>query len=229
MVKIAPSLLSADFNKLGDEVKAIEDAGGDLVHIDIMDGHFVPNLTIGPAVMEALRDNTKLPFDVHLMISEPDKYMEKFIRSGADIISVHPEACVHLHRTLSLIKEEAKKKNKEVKSGIALNPATSIACCEPILEDLDMIVIMTVNPGFPAQKFIQSMLPKIRALRQLLNDRGLHVDIEVDGGINIESAPLAVGAGADILVAGNAAFNGPAGKGALSENIRLLKEAVNKG
>jgi len=220
MVKIAPSILSADFNKLGSEVKLVEESGGDLVHIDIMDGHFVPNLTIGPSVVSALRKNTKLPFDVHLMISEPDKYIEKFIDAGADIIAVHPESCVHLHRTLSLIKA------KDVKVAIALNPSTPLTSIESVLGDLDMLVIMTVNPGFPAQKFIKSMVAKIQQTHELLQKRGLTIEIEVDGGINVDTAPLAVQAGADILVAGNAAFHGPAAT--LAENIKLLKEAASK-
>jgi ribulose-phosphate 3-epimerase len=220
MVKIAPSILSADFNKLGAEVKLVEESGGDLVHIDIMDGHFVPNLTIGPSVVSALRKNTKLPFDVHLMINEPDKYIEKFIDAGADIIAVHPESCVHLHRTITLIK------TKDVKAAIALNPSTPLISIESVLGDLDMLVIMTVNPGFPAQKFIKSMVTKIQQTHELLQKRGLTLDIEVDGGINVDTAPLAVQAGANILVAGNAAFHGPAGT--LAENIKLLKEAASK-
>jgi len=218
MVKISPSILSADFNQLGAAIRAITDGGGDLVHIDIMDGHFVPNLTIGPAVVKALRKNTELPFDVHLMISDPDAYMKKFINAGADIIAVHPETCIHLHRTLHLIKENNKK------AGVALNPGTSISTIEPVLEDLDLIVIMTVNPGFPAQKFINSMLPKIKQTRELVDKYGLEIEIEVDGGINVENARKAVMAGADILVAGNAVFNGP--KPTLAENIKLLKDAV---
>ena len=180
----------------------------------------MPNITIGPSVVSALRKNTKLPFDVHLMISEPDKYIEKFIDAGADIIAVHPESCIHLHRTLMLIKA------KEVKVGIALNPSTSLTSIEPVLSDLDMLVIMTVNPGFPAQKFIKSMVTKIKKTHELLQKRGLSIEIEVDGGINVDTAPLAVQAGADILVAGNAAFHGPAAT--LAENIKLLKEAASK-
>jgi ribulose-phosphate 3-epimerase len=153
MVKISPSILSADFNKLGIEVKAITDGGGDLVHIDIMDGHFVPNLTIGHGVVKALRKSTDLPFDVHLMIDDPDKYIPKYVDAGSNIIAVHPEACVHLHRTINLIKDNS------VKSAVALNPSTPISSIEHVLNDLDMIVIMTVNPGFPAQKFINTMLP----------------------------------------------------------------------
>ncbi|WP_455392378.1 ribulose-phosphate 3-epimerase [[Eubacterium] cellulosolvens] len=220
MVKISPSILSADFNNLGTEVKAISEGGGDLIHIDIMDGHFVPNLTIGHSVVKALRKNTELPFDVHLMIDDPDKYILKFIEAGANIIAVHPEACVHLHRTINLIKEH------NVKAAVALNPSTTISSIEHVLEDLDMIVVMTVNPGFPAQKFINTMLPKIQKLRQLIQERGLKIDIEVDGGINAENAHVVAQAGADILVAGNAVFNGPAPT--VAENILMLKEAVNK-
>jgi ribulose-phosphate 3-epimerase len=218
MIKISPSILSADFNNLGTEIKAISDGGGDLVHIDIMDGHFVPNLTIGHGVVKALRKNTDLPFDVHLMIDEPDKYIPKFIDAGSDIIAVHPEACVHLHRTINLIKDN------NVKSAIALNPSTPISAIEHVLDNLDMIVVMTVNPGFPAQKFINSMLPKIRQIRELITERRLVIDIEVDGGITAENARAVAEAGADILVAGNAVFNGPATS--VAENIALLKNAV---
>ena len=220
MVKIAPSILSADFTKLGQEIKAISDANADLVHIDIMDGHFVPNLTIGPAVVKSIREVTTLPFDVHLMISEPDKYLDKFIDAGADIISVHAEACGHLHRTLAYIK------NKNVKVGLAINPATSLSCIEPILSELDMLLIMTVNPGFPAQKFIKSVLPKIKDAHELINEFELKVELEVDGGINVDTAPMVAEAGADILVAGNAAFHGPAKT--LEENIKLLQSVATK-
>jgi ribulose-phosphate 3-epimerase len=218
MVKISPSILSADFNKLGIEVKAITDGGGDLVHIDIMDGHFVPNLTIGHGVVKALRKSTDLPFDVHLMIDDPDKYIPKYVDAGSNIIAVHPEACVHLHRTINLIKDNS------VKSAVALNPSTPISSIEHVLNDLDMIVIMTVNPGFPAQKFINTMLPKIQQIRKLIKDQGLTIDIEVDGGINLENARVVASAGADILVAGNAVFNGPAPT--VAENINLLKNAA---
>ena len=218
MVKISPSILSADFNKLGSEVKALNDGGADLVHIDIMDGHFVPNLTIGPEVVKGLRGNTQLPFDVHLMIEDPDKYIDKFIAAGSDLIAVHPEACVHLHRTLGLIKQN------NVKAGVALNPSTPLTSIEPILEDLDLIVIMTVNPGFPAQKFIASMVPKIKMTRELINQRGLKIEIEVDGGVKAENAKIIVDAGADILVAGSAVFKGP--KQTPAENIQLIRSAV---
>ena len=218
MVKISPSILSADFNKLGQEVMAVEEAGGDLIHIDVMDGHFVPNITIGPAIVKALRKNTKLPFDVHLMINDPDAYLDEFIDAGSDIIAVSYEAISskHLHRTITEIKKNDRK------AAVALNPATSILNIEPILEDLDMIVIMTVNPGFPAQKFIKSVVPKISQTRKLIDDRGLNIEIEVDGGINADTISLAVQAGADILVAGNAAFHGP--KPTMAENIALLKQ-----
>jgi ribulose-phosphate 3-epimerase len=219
MVKISPSILSADFNKLGAEVQAITDGGADFVHIDIMDGHFVPNLTIGPAVVKGLRNSTKLPFDVHLMIDDPDKYIEKFIDAGSDIIVVHPEACVHLHRTITFIKQH------NVKAGVALNPSTPLASIEPILDDLDMIVIMTVNPGFPAQKFIESMVAKIQQTKELITQRGLDIMIEVDGGVKAENANKIVSAGADVLVAGNAVFNGP--KTTVAENIQLIKAAAH--
>jgi ribulose-phosphate 3-epimerase len=219
MVKVSPSILSADFNDLGNEVKAIANGGGDYIHIDIMDGHFVPNLTIGHGVVKALRKNTELPFDVHLMISDPDKYIPKFIDAGSDIIAVHPETCTHLHRTINFIKDN------NVTAAVALNPATPLSSIEHALDDLGMIVIMTVNPGFPAQKFIRGMLPKIKQTHELIKDRGLDIEIEVDGGINAEIAPEVTQAGANILVAGNAVFNGP--KPTIAENIQLIKDAVN--
>ena len=219
MVKVSPSILSADFNNLGSEVKAIAQGGGDFIHIDIMDGHFVPNLTIGYGVVKALRKNTELPFDVHLMISDPDKYIPKFIDAGSDIIAVHPETCTHLHRTINYIKDN------NVTAAVALNPATPLSTIEHALDDLGMIVIMTVNPGFPAQKFIRGMLPKINQTRELIKERGLNIEIEIDGGINAEIAPEVTQAGANILVAGNAVFNGP--KSTVAENIQLIKDAVN--
>jgi ribulose-phosphate 3-epimerase len=218
MVKISPSILSADFKNLDSEVKAIAEGGGDFVHIDVMDGHFVPNLTIGHAIVKSLRESTKLPFDVHLMIEEPDKYIQNFIDAGSNIIAVHPEACAHLHRTLSLIKDH------DVKSAVALNPSTPLTSIEHVLDDLDMIVIMTVNPGFPAQKFIKSMLPKIKQTYKLIHERGLKIDIEVDGGVNVDNIREIALAGADITVAGNAVFHGP--KPTVAENIKLLKDAA---
>jgi len=222
MVKISPSILSADFNELGRDVKAIDTGNGDLMHIDIMDGHFVPNLTIGHGLVKAIRNNTELPFDVHLMISEPNKYIEKYIEAGADIIAVHAEACIHLHRALRLIKDN---KLRSVKAAVALNPSTPLCSIKPILEDLDMIVIMTVDPGFPAQKFIESMLPKIQRTHKLIQETGLPIEIEVDGGIKASNAKSVVDAGADILVAGSAVFKGP--KPTVAENIQLIRDAVD--
>lgn len=214
MIRIAPSILSADFAKLAEEIKDVERGGADWIHVDVMDGHFVPNITIGPLVVEAVRPTTSLPLDVHLMIEEPDRYIPNFARAGADWITVHAEAYRHLHRTLQLIKDQG------AKAGVALNPATPVSVIEPILSDADLFLIMTVNPGFGGQKFIHSTLPKIRLLRQKLNDRGLqHVEIEVDGGINPETAKLVVDAGANVLVAGNAVF-GTADRAAAISGIR---------
>ncbi|WP_064200619.1 ribulose-phosphate 3-epimerase [Brevibacillus brevis] len=202
MVKIAPSILSADFARLGEEILDVERGGADWIHVDVMDGHFVPNITIGPLIVEAIRPVTKLPLDVHLMIEEPDRYIPQFAKSGADWITVHQEACRHLHRTLYLIKEEG------VKAGVVLNPATPISTIEPVLADLDMVLLMTVNPGFGGQKFIHSVVPKVAQLRQMLNERGLgHVEIEIDGGVNAQTARLCEEAGATVLVAGSAVFN----------------------
>lgn len=202
MVKIAPSILSADFARLGEEILDVEKGGADWIHVDVMDGHFVPNITIGPLIVEAIRPVTKLPLDVHLMIEEPDRYIPQFAKSGADWITVHQEACRHLHRTLYLIKEQG------VKAGVVLNPATPISAIEPVLADLDMVLLMTVNPGFGGQKFIHGVLPKVAQLRQMLNERGLgHVEIEIDGGVNAQTARLCEEAGATVLVAGSAVFN----------------------
>ncbi|MGG1661571.1 ribulose-phosphate 3-epimerase [Brevibacillus sp. NRS-1366] len=202
MVKIAPSILSADFARLGDEIRDVEKGGADWIHVDVMDGHFVPNITIGPLIVDAIRPVTKLPLDVHLMIEEPDRYIPQFVGSGADWITVHQEACRHLHRTLYLIKEQG------VKAGVVLNPATPLVTIEPILPDLDMVLLMTVNPGFGGQKFIHNVVPKIKELRRMLNERDLgHVEIEIDGGVNAETARLCTEAGATVLVAGNAVFN----------------------
>ncbi|WP_094699474.1 ribulose-phosphate 3-epimerase [Brevibacillus laterosporus] len=202
MVKIAPSILSADFARLGDEIKDVERGGADWIHVDVMDGHFVPNITIGPLIVDAIRPITQLPLDVHLMIEEPDRYIAQFAKSGADYITVHQEACRHLHRTIHHIKEQG------VKAGVVLNPATPIHTIEHVLEDLDLVLLMTVNPGFGGQKFIHSVLPKVRDLRYLLNERGLsHVDIEIDGGVNTQTARLCEDAGATVLVAGSAVYN----------------------
>lgn len=205
MLRIAPSILSADFSILGQEIADVERGGADWIHVDVMDGHFVPNITIGTLVVEAIRPKTRLPLDVHLMIEQPDRYISAFAKAGADLISVHTEACVHLHRTLHLIKEQG------VKAGVVLNPATPLSALEHVLDDkLDLVLLMTVNPGFGGQNFITGMLPKITKLREMLNDRGLQgVDIEVDGGINEETARLVIEAGANVLVAGSAVFNRP--------------------
>lgn len=202
MVTIAPSILSADFSKLGSEIREVEQGGADWIHVDVMDGRFVPNITIGPLVVEAIRPHTKLPLDVHLMIEQPERYVTDFIRAGADLVSVHVEACTHLHRTLHLIKENG------AKAGVVLNPATPLNSIEYVLNaDLDMVLIMTVNPGFGGQKFIPDMLKKIRLLRDKANKLGLEaLHIEVDGGINEMTARQVVEAGADVLVAGNAVF-----------------------
>lgn len=202
MVKIAPSILSADFARLGDEIRDVEKGGADWIHVDVMDGHFVPNITIGPLIVDAIRPVTKLPLDVHLMIEEPDQYIPQFAKSGADWITVHQEACRHLHRTLYLIKEQG------VKAGVVLNPATPLVTIEPVLPDLDMVLLMTVNPGFGGQKFIHNVVTKVRELRRMLDERGLgHVEIEIDGGVNAETARLCTEAGATVLVAGSAVFN----------------------
>ncbi len=200
MVKIAPSILSADFSRLGDEVKAVEDAGADWIHVDVMDGRFVPNITIGPLVVESLRKVTKLPLDVHLMIENADLYIEDFANAGADIISVHVEACPHLHRTIQSIKE------KGVKAGVVLNPATTLFSLDEIIEQVDMVLLMSVNPGFGGQKFIKSVLSKIELLRNTLDESGVELDVEVDGGIKPDNADIIKQAGANVLVAGSAIF-----------------------
>ena len=214
-VRIAPSILSADFAKLGEEVRAVEAAGADYVHIDVMDGHFVPNITVGPSVVAALRPHSKLPFDVHLMISPIDAYVPQFAEAGADIITVHPEAGLHLHRTLQLIRSLGKK------CGVALNPATPVEAVLTVLGDIDLILVMSVNPGFGGQKFIASQLDKIRQLRQAIDGSGRSIDLEVDGGITPETAPAAIAAGADVLVAGTATFQG--GPNAYAANIGRLR------
>lgn len=201
MVVLAPSILSADFARLGEEIRDVEQGGADWIHVDVMDGHFVPNITLGPAIVEAIRPYTKLPLDVHLMISNPDVYIESFARAGADIISVHTEACPHLHRTIQYIKSFG------VKAGVVLNPATPLSSLDHVLDEVDLVLIMTVNPGFGGQQFIQSMIPKIAELRNRLERIGRsEVYLEVDGGIKEETAPLVIQAGANVLVAGNAVF-----------------------
>lgn len=201
MVKIAPSILSADFSKLGEEIKDVERGGADYIHVDVMDGHFVPNITIGPLIVEAIRPITKLPLDVHLMIENPDQYIEAFANAGADYLTVHVEACKHLHRTIHYIKSFG------VKAGVVLNPATPVQTIEHVIDDIDMVLLMTVNPGFGGQKFIEQVLPKIRQVKELVDKKGLSVEIEVDGGVNEETARKCVEAGANVLVAGSAIYN----------------------
>ncbi|HLI10255.1 MAG TPA: ribulose-phosphate 3-epimerase [Alphaproteobacteria bacterium] len=214
-VRIAPSILSADFAKLGEEVRAVTAAGADYIHVDVMDGHFVPNLTIGPTVVKALRPYSTLPFDVHLMISPVDPYIADFVAAGADIITLHPEAGPHLHRTVQLIKSHGKK------AGVALNPATPVDAIDYVLGDLDLVLVMSVDPGFGGQAFIPAQLEKIRAVRARIDTLGKAVDLEVDGGINFETARQATEAGADVLVAGTATFGeGPA---AYAKNIARLR------
>ena len=212
---IAPSILSADFARLGEEVRAIDEAGADWIHVDVMDGHFVPNLTIGPGVVKALRPHTAKPFDVHLMISPVDPFLEAFAAAGADIITVHPEAGPHLHRTVQRIKALGKK------AGVSLNPATPADALDYVLDELDLVLVMSVNPGFGGQKFISSQLRKIEAIAEAIARRGLGIELEVDGGIDPETARQAVGAGATALVAGTAAFSG--GLSAYRHNIKALR------
>lgn len=218
-VKIAPSILSANFAALLDDVKAVENAGAEYLHIDVMDGHFVPNITIGPLVVESLRAKSNMCFDVHLMIENPDLYIEKFIKSGADLVTVHVESVNHLHRTISLIKE------KGARAGVALNPATPPDTIEYILPLVDLVLLMTVNPGFGGQSFIPEVLPKIKAVRKMTEHFGLNPEIQVDGGINKETAAPVVRAGANVLVAGSAIFSG----GDIASAVRQLKKAAVGG
>jgi ribulose-phosphate 3-epimerase len=217
-VRIAPSILSADFARLGEEVRAISAAGADYIHVDVMDGHFVPNITVGPVVVRALRPHSKLPFDVHMMIAPVDPYIHEFVEAGADILTVHPQAGPHLHRTIQLIKSLGKK------AGVALNPATPIDALDYLWGDIDLVLVMSVNPGFGGQKFIEPQLEKIARLRRRIDESGRIIDLEVDGGINAETAKQAIAAGADVLVAGTASFTG--GPAAYADNIRRLRPAA---
>ncbi len=214
MIKLAPSILSADFARLLEDVKKVEKAGCEYLHIDVMDGHFVPNITLGPAIVKSLRRDVNMVFDTHLMIENPDDYIKDFVDAGSDLIVVHAEACRHLHRTIQNIK------SYNVKAGVALNPATSIESIKHIIEDVDMVLIMTVNPGFGGQSFIESMLDKIKELKQLIDDKNLNVDIQVDGGIKPDNIHKVVEAGANIIVAGSAIFN--------SENIEETVSLMRK-
>jgi ribulose-phosphate 3-epimerase len=202
-VRVAPSILSADFGRLADEVRAVEAAGADAIHVDVMDGRFVPNITIGPLVVRAVRAATKLPLDVHLMIVEPERYVDEFARAGADLISVHLEASPHLHRTIEHIKSLGKK------ASVAVNPHSSLDGLDVVLPELDMVLLMTVNPGFGGQRFIEAVVPKIEALRATVARRGLATDIEVDGGVSPDTVARVVGAGANVLVAGSTIFGAP--------------------
>jgi ribulose-phosphate 3-epimerase len=217
--RIAPSILSADFAKLGAEVAAVERAGADWIHVDVMDGHFVPNLTIGPLVVEAVRRSTSLPLDVHLMIEKPERYVTDFIKAGAATIGVQVEACPHLHRTLAQIREAG------ARASVVLNPGTPVQAIEPVLSDVDQVLVMTVNPGFGGQKFIESMLAKIATLRRLLDERGREVTLEVDGGISLETIGRAARAGADVFVAGTAVFGAPD----YAQAIAALRTAASAG
>ena len=219
MVQIFPSILSADFRCLGQQIAEVEQAGADRIHVDVMDGRFVPNITIGPLVVEAVRKSTSLPLDVHLMIVEPERYLADFASAGADIILVHQEACPHLHRTVDQIKQLDKQ------AGVVLNPSTSIASLEEVIDILDQVLIMSVNPGFGGQRFIASSTQKVRRLQRLLQERGAQAAIEIDGGIDPTTAPAVVAAGASLLVAGSAVFGAPGGPG---EGVRRLRASLSQ-
>jgi len=216
MAIIAPSILSADFSRLGKEIEAVIAAGADWMHLDVMDGHFVPNITIGPMVVKAVRRVTKLPLDVHLMISDPDQFVENFVKAGADIITVHAEAVIHLHRSIQHIKKSG------AMPSVSLNPATSLEMLEYVLGDVGMVLLMTVNPGFESQEFIREVVPKIRRLREMIQSRGLNTEIEVDGGINTETVHEASAAGVSVFVAGSAIFYSKD----YAQTIRLMRERM---
>lgn len=218
MTKIAPSILSADFSNLGEEIKDVENGGADYIHVDVMDGHFVPNITIGPLIVEAIKPITTLPLDVHLMIENPDDYISAFAKSGASIITVHQEACVHLHRTIQLIKSTG------VKAGVVINPATPVEMIKEILPEVDMVLIMSVNPGFGGQSFIHHTVQKIKQVAKWRQQLNLSFEIEVDGGVNTETAKLCTDAGADVLVAGSAVFNQDNRERAIKDIILATKD-----
>ena len=216
-IKISPSILSADFTRLADQVREAEEAGVDYIHVDVMDGHFVPNITIGPLVVKALRPITKLPLDVHLMIENPDFYIEDFSKAGADIITVHQEATPHLHRTIQQIHDLG------IKAGVSINPSTSVRTLDEIICDVDLILVMSVNPGFGGQSYIHSCTNKIRKVREMLDDRGVSADLEVDGGVNVDTVNEVISAGANAFVAGSAIFND---KNSVAENVSALRAKI---
>jgi ribulose-phosphate 3-epimerase len=217
VIKLAPSILAADYRRLGEQVREAEAAGADYIHVDVMDGHFVPNISIGSVIVQAVRGVTALPLDVHLMIEEPERHIEAFARAGADILTVHPEASPHIHRVVEMIRRVG------ARPGVALNPGTPLSMIEDVLADVDLVLIMSVDPGFGGQEFIEEVLPKLRRLRRLLDDAGSAVEVEIDGGITAETAPRSVQAGARVLVAGTAVFKE---KGSIAENMARLRKSV---